>query len=161
MKERKIRIRRTEYSPFKHLCDRYRLDYLWDEKDKSGRQKRGITITEMAEKLGFIGKNGKGQESKLSQYENASKGPPLDIVMKYLDFFKLNSTDKYELLYAALESSARIILEPDMIKGIKRETFLKLLAGILITERPHPEGHAMKEKEILDLEKTIELLFPR
>lgn len=161
MKERKVRKKRIEYSTFKYLCDRHRLDYLWDEKTESGRPKRGITIEEMAAKLGFIGKNGKGQESKLSQYENASKGPPLDLVMKYLGFFKLNPMDKYELLYAALDSSERIILTPDMIKGIKKETFLKLLTGILISERPNPECFILGEQEIFDLEKTIDSLFPR
>jgi hypothetical protein len=97
------RIKRTEYSTFKYLCDRHRLDYLWDEKDESGRSKREITITEMAKKLGFIGKNGKGQESKLSQYENRREGPPLELVEKYAECFGLKGKAKFDLFYEALK----------------------------------------------------------
>jgi transcriptional regulator with XRE-family HTH domain len=132
MEKRKTRIKRTECSTFKHLCDRHRLDYLWDEKDESGRPKRGITIAEMAKKLGFIGKNGKGQESKLSQYENRREGPPLELVEKYAECFGLKGKAKFDLFYEALNSSEIIRFDACTINPDFREQFLQFLTVMIL-----------------------------
>jgi len=77
-------------SRFKTLCDKYRL--------LNGR----LSIKELAEKLG-----GKYNQPILSQYETQAKGPPLEIVEKYADFFDLKNEDRFDFYLAALEASKK------------------------------------------------------
>ena len=150
----KKRKRLPDYSTFKRQCKRYRDDHIWYNDDIK-ETITGITIEEMAKKLGYIGKNGKGQESKLSQYENALNGPPLKIVKKYADFFNLDKDKRLAFYYAALESSKKITINLDEIKGIKREAFIKFFLMSIIFNRPEDTVYSMAEKWVFELENLL------
>jgi len=148
-----IRKKRSEYSDFKRLCDNYRYNHAWRNKD-TGESVTGITLEEMAKELGFIGKNGKGQESKLSQYENGI--PPLNIVQKYAEFFKLKKGEKMSFFYEALKTCKKFTVDMEKIKGIKREAFIKFILLALLFNRPEDNAYSMAEKWIFELEEFID-----
>jgi transcriptional regulator with XRE-family HTH domain len=116
---------------FKRLCDKYRIDYNWPE--TNGEKKgQGITIEEMAKELGYCDEKGKGKQSLFSQVENNPKGPPLEFVEKYADFFKLDSAHKFDLFYAALESSKEIKLDITALRPYTEETFFKFITAMIL-----------------------------
>jgi hypothetical protein len=82
-------------------------------------------MVEFAEKLGRY------RQSRLSQFETRSEGPPLDIVKQYADFFELIKEKRYDFFLAALESSSQILLDPGKISPVVRGSIFKLLAIFL------------------------------
>jgi transcriptional regulator with XRE-family HTH domain len=76
MESKKERLKRSQYSVFKRRCELLRMQ-------------KGVTMEEMALALGIFKKTKdgtqKGQQARLSQYENRPDGPPWDIVVQYAD----------------------------------------------------------------------------
>jgi transcriptional regulator with XRE-family HTH domain len=66
---------------------------------------KGVTMEEMALALGLFTETRdgtkKGQQARLSQYENQPDGPPWDIVVQYADYFGLKGTERFDFFYQA------------------------------------------------------------
>jgi transcriptional regulator with XRE-family HTH domain len=122
---------KRQRSPFKCLCDKHRIDYIWPATDKEVTNP-GITIEEMAKALGYVDKKGDGQQSRLSQYENRQEGPPLDLVEKYAEFFKLDSAGKFDLFYAALESSNEIRIDITALRPNTEKVFVQFITAMIL-----------------------------
>jgi transcriptional regulator with XRE-family HTH domain len=86
MKVKKERLTRSRYSAFKRHCELLRMQ-------------KGVTMEKMALDLGLFTETQdgtkKGQQARLSQYENRSEGPPWDIVVQYADYFGLKGTERF------------------------------------------------------------------
>jgi transcriptional regulator with XRE-family HTH domain len=147
---------KRQKSLFKRLCDKYRIDYSWPEIDGE-KKPPGITIEEMAKELGYTDEKGNGKQSHLSQLENNPKGPPLEFVEKYANCFKLDSVQKFDLFYAALESSKEIKLDVTALRPLLAKTFFQfVVAMILCKEIFSPPGvnehvpFSSKDTELID-----------
>jgi hypothetical protein len=99
----------------------------------------------MAKELGYCDEKGKGKQSRLSQSENNLKGPPLEFVEKYADFFKLDSAQKFDFFYAALESSRKIKLDATALRPYTEETFCKFVTAMILCKEiynpPNPNKY--------------------
>lgn len=99
-------------SRFKCLCEKFRID--------NGH----LSIAELGDELGY-------KQSNLSNYETRAKGPPLDMVEKYCEHFKLVNEDRYNFFLAALETSEKIEVNFKKISPVFQETLFKFLAFVL------------------------------
>jgi hypothetical protein len=106
-------------------------------------------------------KNGtkKGQQARLSQYENRPEGPPWDLVWQYADYFGLKETERFDFLIEALSSTKKITVDVEKIKGIPPNIFITFLAGVLIFDRPSCIASKPKDK-VFDIEKLITEVYP-
>jgi hypothetical protein len=86
----------------------------------------------MAKELGYCDEKGKGKQSLLSQSENNPKGPPLEFVEKYANFFKLDSAGKFDLFHAALESSKEIKIDITALRPVTKKTFFKFVTAMIL-----------------------------
>jgi transcriptional regulator with XRE-family HTH domain len=102
-------------SRFKVLCGTYRLNY----------ENGPLSMVEFAEKLGGY------KQSTLSQIENKEEGPPIELVKKYADFFKLEREKRFDFFLAALEASNKLEINCRKISPIFKDNLLKFLSFIL------------------------------
>jgi hypothetical protein len=143
-KLRDMRKRKSEYSSFKLLCEKLRLEHI-----------PPITLTEMAEKLPYKGKRGRCRQksngqSQLSSFENGNNHS-LEQVYLYARFFylddkELSYKEKNEGIFnffeTALLSSDTIDVSglPPSLKGI----LAKLTAAFLLCrDIGEPDKHAL------------------
>jgi transcriptional regulator with XRE-family HTH domain len=151
MEAKKERLKRSQYSAFKRHCELLRM-------------KKGVTMEEMALALGMSVETEKGtkkgQQARLSQYENRPDGPPWDIVISYADYFELEGVERFEFFMEALSPAQEITIKLDSIRCIPKEGFIKFLVGILVFERPPNRMGSPKDK-IFGLEDLIKDIFPQ
>jgi hypothetical protein len=120
-------------------------------------------MEEMALDLGMItetregGK--KGQQARLSQYENRPNGPPLTLVSQYADYFGLQGVERFDFFMAALGSAEEITVNAADITGVLKDVFLRFLAGALVFERPCSAA-TVPGDQVFALEKLIGDMFP-
>jgi transcriptional regulator with XRE-family HTH domain len=136
--------RKSEYSPFKLLCEKLRLEHI-----------PPVTLTEMAEKLPYKGKRGRirqksNGQSQLSSFENGNNHS-LEQVYLYAQFFYLDDKDLFDkeknegifnVFETALLSSDSIDISslPPSLKGI----LAKLTAAFLLCrDIGEPDKHAL------------------
>jgi transcriptional regulator with XRE-family HTH domain len=155
MEAKKERLTRSQYTPFKRHCELLRMQ-------------KGVTMEEMALALGMctVTQDGakKGQQARLSQYENRPEGPPWDIVMRYADYFKLNKAERFDFFMEALNSSEKITVDVENIKCVDKEIFIRFLAGVLAFEKrqfvPSPNKEVSQNK-VFEIENLIKEVFPK
>jgi hypothetical protein len=151
MEAKKERLKRSQYSAFKRHCELLHME-------------KGVTMEEMALALGMSveTENGtkKGQQARLSQYENRPDGPPWDIVISYADYFELKGVERFEFFIEALSSAKKITIKLDSIRCIPKDDFIKFLVGMLVFERPSSRMGLPKDK-IFSLEGLIKEIFPK
>jgi hypothetical protein len=96
----------------------------------------------MAEKLNY--KNYK--YSRLSQLENNKKGPPLELVEEYARFFELDNPGKFDLFFAALESSNEIKFDLSAVDAAWKKEFIRVVTSVVLAK----ETGEIMEKIIKD-----------
>jgi transcriptional regulator with XRE-family HTH domain len=150
MEGKKERLTRSQYSPFKRRCELLRMQ-------------KGVTMEEMALDLGMVTETQdgtkKGQQARLSQYENRPDGPPWDIVVQYADYFGLKGTERFDFFIEALGSAKKITVDVEKIKGVNKEVFIRFLAGVLTFDRPRFSSEALESK-IFKIENLINEVYP-
>ena len=105
-------------SRFKILCEQYRL--------LNGH----LSIKELADKLGEY------SQPRLSDFETRAEGPPLEMVEKYANYFKLKNKERFDFYLAALEASEKTKeLDFSEIAPSFLDIFRKYLALILSNNR--------------------------
>jgi transcriptional regulator with XRE-family HTH domain len=150
MEVKKERLTRSQYSPFKRRCELLRMQ-------------KGVTMEKMALDLGMSAetKDGakKGQQARLSQYENRPGGPPWDMVVRYADYFKLNKAERFDFFMEALSSTKKITVDVENVKCVSKDVLIRFLAGILAFERPNFSSAALESK-VFEIENLIKEVFP-
>jgi transcriptional regulator with XRE-family HTH domain len=131
---------------------------------------KGVTMEEMALALGIFKeiKDGtkKGQQARLSQYENRPDGPPWDIVVQYADYFELKGTGRFDFFMEALSSAKKITVDVENIIGVPKEVFIRFLVGVLVFKRPEftiisqNSDNPVLQNRVFDIEKLITETFP-
>jgi hypothetical protein len=120
-------------------------------------------MEEMALALGIFKetKDGpqKGQQARLSQYENRPDGPPWDMVVQYADYFGLKGIKRFDFFIDAFNSSKEITMNAENVKCVSKEAFIRFLAGVLVFERPEYTSSSPKSK-VFDIERLIMEAFP-
>jgi transcriptional regulator with XRE-family HTH domain len=154
MEAKKKRLTRSQYSPFKRRCELLRMQ-------------KGITMEKMALDLEMFieTQDGtrKGQQARLSQYENRPDGPPWDIVVQYADYFGLKGVERFDFFIEALSSAKKITVDVEKVKGVDKDVFIRFLAGILTFDRPICGAGAagpFATNKVDDIEKLIKEVFP-
>jgi transcriptional regulator with XRE-family HTH domain len=151
MKAKKERLTRSQYSPFKRRCELLRVQ-------------KSVTMEEMALDLGMFTETQagtrKGQQARLSQYENRPDGPPWDIVVQYADYFGLEGAARFDFFIEALGSAKKITVDVEKVKGVDRGVFIRFIAGVLTFERPQFSSEA-SESNVFEIEKLIKEVFPQ
>ena len=120
-KKRSLPKPKTEFG---RLCHSYRAGMGVNEI---------IMAKELKEKHGLL----KCDQPKITNYENGTTDPPLEYVLKCIDYFALKerTTDSCKFLLSALKSSKKITLEHADLKAIPAEKILKLISCVVFYER--------------------------
>jgi transcriptional regulator with XRE-family HTH domain len=151
MKVKKERLTRSQYSPFKRRCELLRMQ-------------KGVTMEKMALDLGMFTETQdgtkKGQQARLSQYENRHGGPPWDMIVRYADYFDLKGTEHFDFFMEALSSAKKIMVDVENVKCVSKDVFIRFLVGALAFERPEFRSPALESK-VFDIEDLIKEVFPK
>ncbi|MDR0785406.1 MAG: hypothetical protein LBE74_05925 [Treponema sp.] len=154
MEGKKERLTRSQYSPFKRRCELLRMQ-------------KGGTMEKMALDLGLFTETRdgtkKGQQARLSQYENRPEGPPWDIVVQYADYFGLEGAERFDFFIEALSSAKKITVDVEKIKGVDKDVFIRFLAGVLTFDRPiYGTGvdGSFETNKVSDIKNLIKEVYP-
>jgi hypothetical protein len=122
---------------------------------------KGVTMEEMAFAFGMSVETQdgtkKGQQARLSQYENRPDGPPLDIVKQYVNYFALEGRECFDFFIEALNSSKTITIDMGNIIGIPKDVFIRSLTGVLAFKRLESKSTSWEAKAfaLVDLIKEV------
>jgi transcriptional regulator with XRE-family HTH domain len=148
---KKERLKRSQYSVFKRHCELLRME-------------KGINMEEMALALGMFAKTKdgikKGQQARLSQYENRPEGPPWDLVVQYADYFGLKEQERFDFFTEALSSAKKITVDVEKVKGVDKAVFIKFIAGVLLFDRPHSRS-SLQDDKVFVIESLITEVYPK
>jgi transcriptional regulator with XRE-family HTH domain len=129
---------------------------------------KGVTMEEMALALGMLTETRdgtrKGQQARLSQYENRPDGPPWDMVVQYADYFGLEGIERFEFFMEALNSSKKVIIDMGNIIGVSKDVFIRFLAGVLVFEEPRFKVISDKpvlQNKVFDIKNLIKEVYPK
>jgi transcriptional regulator with XRE-family HTH domain len=127
---------------------------------------KGVTMEEMALALGMTTKTKdgkkKGQQARLSQYENRAEGPPWRIVQQYADYFCLERGERFDFFLEALGSAKEITLNIEQVKSISKKVFLRFIIGVMTFDGPPCRMYSDKVEptnRVFDLEELITEVF--